>query len=106
MRSTTIQTLILAALATLATQSVLAGDAAAGKAKAAVCAGCHGAKGISGNGMWPNLAGQKEQYLATQIKAIKGGKRDVPMMKPMVAGLSDTDIANLAAYFASLACGG
>ena len=81
--------------------SAIAGDAAAGKAKSAICASCHGAAGISANPMWPNLAGQKEQYLAKQIKAFRDGDRKDPMMAPMVAALSDDDIANLAAYYAA-----
>jgi cytochrome c553 len=80
----------------------LAGDAAAGKAKSATCAGCHGPAGISMNDMWPNLAGQKEGYLVAQIKAFRDGQRSNPMMAPMVAALSDEDIADLAAYYASL----
>ena len=95
---------ILTALITtllFATSSVMAADAAAGKAKSVVCAACHGANGISMNPMWPNLAGQKEMYLAKQIKAFRDGTRQDPTMAPMVAGLTDDDIANLAAYFAA-----
>jgi len=84
-----------------ASASALAGDVAAGKAKSAICASCHGATGKSLNPMWPNLAGQKEQYLAKQIKAFRDGIRKDPMMAPMVAALSDDDIADLAAYFAA-----
>jgi len=84
-----------------ASSSATAGDAAAGKAKSAICASCHGATGHSVNPLWPNLAGQKEQYLAKQIKAFRDGTRKDPMMAPMVAALSDNDIANLAAYFSS-----
>jgi len=54
------------------------------------------------NPMWPNLAGQKEQYLAKQIKAFRDGTRQDPMMAPMVKSLSDQDIDNLAAYYSSL----
>jgi len=85
----------------LVTSSAIAGDAAAGKAKSAICASCHGASGVSNNPMWPNLAGQQEQYLAKQIKAFRDGTRKDPMMAPMVAALSDDDIANLAAYFSA-----
>ena len=81
--------------------SAMAGDAAAGKAKSALCASCHGPTGISMSPIWPNLAGQKEQYLIKQITAFRDGTRTDPMMAPMVAALSDTDIENLAAYFAS-----
>ena len=79
-----------------------AADAAAGKAKSMTCAACHGANGMSPNDLWPNLAGQKAGYLAKQIKAFRDGNRNDPMMAPMVKNLSDDDIANLAAYFASL----
>ena len=84
-----------------ATSSVMAADVAAGKAKSMVCSACHGANGISMNPMWPNLAGQKEMYLAKQIKAFRDGVRKDPTMAPMVANLTDDDIANLAAYFAA-----
>lgn len=83
-----------------------AGDPAAGKAKSATCAGCHGINGNSSNPLWPNLAGQQEQYLAKQMKAFRDGQRADPMMAPMAAGLSDQDIEDLAAYYASLPAGG
>ncbi len=79
-----------------------AGDAAAGKTKAATCGACHGVNGISPNDIWPNLAGQKAGYLVAQMKAFRDGQRSNPMMAPMAAPLSDTDIDNLAAYYASL----
>lgn len=81
---------------------VMAGDAAAGKAKAATCVACHGPAGVSGNPMWPNLAGQKEMYLAKQLKDFKAGTRTDPVMSSMAKPLSDEDIANLAAYYAGL----
>ena len=62
------------------------------------------AAGISPTPIWPNLAGQKEQYLLAQLKAFKDGTRQNAQMAPMVAGLSDEDMANLAAYYASLSC--
>ena len=82
--------------------SAIAGDAAAGKAKAATCSACHGANGISQIPMYPNLAGQKAQYLVLQLKAFRDGERKNMIMSPMSAGLSDTDIDNLAAYYAGL----
>jgi len=91
----------LVSVLVLTSTSALAGDVAAGKAKAAMCASCHGPTGISMSPLWPNLAGQKEQYLIKQIKAFRDGTRQDPMMAPMVAALSDEDIDNLAAYFAS-----
>lgn len=85
-----------------AVSNASAGDAAAGKAKSATCAACHGAEGISGNDMWPNLAGQKEGYLVTSITAYRDGGRVNPLMSGMAKGLSDDDIANLAAHFSGL----
>ncbi len=81
--------------------SVFAADIDAGKAKSVTCVACHGPAGVSTNPLWPNLAGQHEAYLAKQIKAFKDGVRKDPLMTPMVAGLSDKDIANLAAYYAA-----
>ncbi len=81
------------------------GDIAAGKAKAGVCAACHGPAGISMIPIYPNLAGQKEQYLVSSLKAYKAKQRtggQAPVMQGQAAGLSDADIANLAAYFSSL----
>ena len=97
------KSLLFAVLTTfmLASSAVMAADIEAGKAKSAICVACHGVGGNSVNPIWPNLAGQKEQYLAKQIKAFRDGTRKDPLMAPMVAALSDDDIANLAAYFAS-----
>lgn len=94
---------VLSALALVAASNVtFAADAAAGKAKSAMCAGCHGPKGISLAPIYPNLAGQKEAYLAAQIKAFRDGTRVNAVMAPMVKNLSDADAENLAAYYSSL----
>ncbi|MEO3864636.1 c-type cytochrome [Rheinheimera fenheensis] len=85
---------------------VAAADVNAGKAKAAVCAACHGANGISVIPDYPNLAGQKVRYLEASIKAYRDGERKNAIMSPMASGLSDTDIANIAAFYASLPAGG
>ncbi len=79
----------------------LAGDAAAGKAKSAACAGCHGPDGNSMVPTYPKIAGQHEAYLVSAISQYKSGARSDATMKAMVAALSDADIANLAAYYAS-----
>lgn len=81
--------------------NVMAGDAEKGQALSGTCAACHGMDGNSVNPIWPSLAGQHEGYLARQIKLFKSGDRVNAMMAPMVAGLSDQDIEDLAAYFAS-----
>lgn len=82
--------------------SAQAADIEAGKSKAMMCSACHGAKGVSMIPMYPNLAGQKEQYLVLQLKAFRDGERKNMQMTPMSTGLSDADIENLAAYYASL----
>ena len=84
----------------------LKGDPTAGKAKSATCAACHGADGNSSNPEWPKLAGQSESYLLKQLQNFKAekdsdGSRYNASMAPMVAGLSNQDMADLAAYYAS-----
>ena len=78
-----------------------AGDAVAGKTKAATCGACHGADGNSLAPSFPKIAGQGERYLVKQITEIKNGDRQVPEMLGFVMGLSETDIADIAAYYAS-----
>ncbi len=73
-----------------------------GQALARTCTVCHGAEGISGNSLWPNLAGQKKEYLATQIKAFREGYRTEPTMQVFVQHLSDAQVEALAVYFAGL----
>jgi len=80
------------------------GDPVAGKAVAANCTACHGEAGIGPNPAWPKLAGQKPAYLVNVLKAFRAGLRKDPMMAGVTRGLSDTDIANLAAYYASQSC--
>lgn len=82
--------------------AMAAGDAAAGKTKALSCAGCHGPNGMSPNPAWPNLAKQNADYIAKQLRDFRAGTRKDPMMEPMVAPLTEADIEDLAAYFATL----
>jgi len=77
-----------------------AGDAAAGKAKAGSCAMCHGPTG-AGTSMAPKLAGEDQAKFSQAMQDYKSGKRDNAMMKSQAASLSNDDIANLAAYYAS-----
>jgi len=94
-------------LAVVAAGLLLAGGAQAGnpelgRAKSAPCTACHGAdgRGIAPN--FPVLAGQYADYLAKSLKQYRSGERNNALMAPMAAGLSDDDIADLAAYYASL----
>jgi len=80
------------------------GDAAAGKILAKNCTACHGETGIGSNPAWPKLAGQQPGYLVNVLKAFKAGLRKDPMMAGVSRGLSDTDIADLAAYYAAQSC--
>lgn len=79
-----------------------AGDITKGKSKASSCVGCHGANGVGLSEEFPNLAGQKQAYLMKQLNAFKNSTRVNPTMKAMTASLSDNDILNLSAYYASL----
>ncbi|MBW2693575.1 MAG: cytochrome c4 [Deltaproteobacteria bacterium] len=79
----------------------LVGDPAAGATKAAVCAGCHGPDGNALAPIFPNLAGQRSDYIAKQLHDFKAGQRVDPVMAGMAAMLSDQDIADVAAYFES-----
>lgn len=80
----------------------LQGDANAGKQKAAVCSGCHGANGISPASMFPNLAGQRAEYLYWQLVEFKREARPESPMTSQVANLDDAALRDLAAWFASL----
>lgn len=94
---------LVAATALIASVNAMAaGDAAAGKTKAAACASCHGADGMSKAPTFPNLKGQKETYLAKQMKAFRDGTRKDPTMNGMSKTLTDADIDNLAAYYSKL----
>lgn len=86
----------------LANTSSFAGDIGAGKAKSTSCVACHGSNGISNVGIYPNLKGQKKAYLKKQLISFRDGTRKDPIMNGMAKPLSDTDIENLSAYFASL----
>jgi cytochrome c553 len=78
-----------------------AGNAGAGKAKAATCAGCHGANG-EGKAPNPKLAGIAEDKFIQAMKDYKSGKKPNPVMKTFASQVKDEDLADLAAYFASL----
>ncbi len=73
-------------------------------AEASSCTGCHGANGVASRGMpnVPDLAGQRFDYLAKQLKAFKSGERKDPVMSGMVSNLTDKQIEDLAKYFSGL----
>ena len=78
-----------------------AADLEAGKRASATCIGCHGETGVSTNSLWPNLAGQKKDYLVKQLNAFRSGERKDVMMAPMAQMLTEADIENVAAYFSA-----
>ncbi len=89
------------AVAALCVAFVTAAAQADGKAKAMVCTACHGADGNSSNPIWPNLAAQNPSYIVAQLKAFKAGSRQNASMAPMVAGLEDGDMLEIANFFAA-----
>jgi cbb3-type cytochrome c oxidase subunit III len=100
----------VSAAAQAADAGKIVGDAEAGKAKTAVCGACHGADGNSAAPNFPKLAGQGERYLLKQLHDIKAGStptaepgvgRKVLEMTGLLDNLSEQDLADIAAYFAS-----
>jgi cytochrome c553 len=84
------------------TGSAFAADIAAGKTTAStVCVACHGADGNSAIVTYPSLAGQNASYIAKQLADFKSQTRNDPVMFGMVAALSEDDMKNVAAYYAS-----
>ncbi|MFN2348005.1 MAG: cytochrome c [Thioalkalivibrio sp.] len=86
-------------LALMATQ-VMAGDPRAGEAKAQACIACHGADGNSTTTAFPRIGGQYESFLLRTLRGYKSGERQNAIMAGTVAGLSDQDLQDLAAYYA------
>ena len=95
-------------IATLAISSLVlmpaaaAQDAARGRDLASACVPCHGENGIGTQDDYPNLAGQKALYLAQTLAAYRDGTRESAVMYPLAKDLSDADIDDLAAWYASL----
>jgi cytochrome c553 len=99
--------LMLACLA-LPAGAEQAGDAEAGKIKAYTCTGCHGIPGY--NNVYPTykvpkIGGQNYEYLAAALKAYRDGERHHSTMQLQASSLSDKDIEDISAYFASLGNG-
>jgi cytochrome c553 len=91
----------LLAVLSLIAADAFAGDAERGRQKSTTCAACHGADGNSINPEWPSLAGQHESYLIRSINSFRNGTRNNVLMTPQANMLSDQDVADLAAYYAS-----
>lgn len=85
----------------LSTGAIAQGDATAGKAKTVACAACHGADGNSPAAIYPSIAGLGEKYLLKQLKDIKSEERAIPEMTGQLTAMSDQDLQNIAAFYAS-----
>ena len=98
--------LLMPALALIAMVPVAAvwgleGDPLAGRDATAACVACHAVDGNSPSDAFPNLAGQGFLYLYRQLKDIRDGNRPVAEMEGQLDGLSDQQLADMAAYYAS-----
>ncbi len=105
MRNLMIPALLVLASALLMPALASAGDVEAGHIKAYTCTGCHGIPGY--NNVYPTykvpkIGGQNYEYLVAALKAYRAGERDHPTMDLQAQSLSDQDIEDVAAYFASL----
>ncbi len=93
--------LVLLVQFVLTASAIAGGNADAGKEKSAACVACHGETGMSAAATFPNIAGQHEDYLYISLAGYKSGERNNAIMSGIVAALSDQDMKDLAAYFAS-----
>lgn len=95
--------LALAGIANLAAAADVVGNAKAAENKVAMCIGCHGIPGYKATFPEvyhvPMLGGQSARYIESALNAYKKGDRKNPSMRGIAAGLSDQDIADLAAYY-------
>ena len=93
--------LVIGLLMVFAPSRGLAGDPEAGRRKAAPCVACHGPDGNASMPAMPSLAGQPEFYLHWQLILFRDNRRRDPQMSPFATNLSDEDMGDLAAYYAS-----
>jgi cytochrome c553 len=93
-----------ACVTTASVAQEIKGDAQAGSKKIAMCIGCHGISGYQASFpvvyKVPKIAGQTASYITTALNAYKKGERSHPSMVCIAKGLSDQDIADVAAYYA------
>ena len=92
----------LAALVVTSPFAQAAGDSTAGRTVMVKCQSCHGKDGLATDYWAPNIAGQKQDYLVRSLMAYKAVERKSPMMSRVVKGLSEEDMANVAAYYAAI----
>jgi cytochrome c553 len=93
---------VVAAAIAITSMSAMAGDPNPANIAKTVCAGCHGPEGVSTNPLWPNLAGQKDQYLIKALKDYRSGSRQDPVMAPLAQGLDDKTIEEVSAFYSNM----
>ncbi len=94
--------LVLVVQVVFAGSAIAGGNVAAGKEKSQTCVACHGESGMSAVATFPNIAGQYEDYLYIALTSYKSGSRNNAIMSGIVAALTEQDMEDLAAYYASL----
>lgn len=82
-------------------QTVSKGDPARGASRAAPCAACHGTSDKPPLANMPTLSAQQQEFLVLQMFFLREGLRDVPQMKGTLTGVTDRELTDMAAYFAS-----
>ena len=94
-------TLAITLLSLIPAVAFSTGNAAQGQNKSAVCHACHGATGKSTQPIYPNLGGQQQTYLSKTLQGFRDGSRQNAIMNGFAANLSDADIEDIAAWYAS-----
>lgn len=95
-------TLAFGLAAAVALGDAVAADPVAGRALATRCAPCHGIDGIAKQPHVPHIAGESVIYLTKQLKSFRSGERRNEQMSLMAQPLTDEEIANLVAWYASI----
>ncbi len=101
-------TTILFAIAVMSGPALAEGDSEAGQVKAFTCTGCHGIAGYKNTYPTyhvPKLGGQNTSYIESALKAYRSGERQHGTMNLQAEGLSDQDIADIAAWFSGQGSG-
>lgn len=94
--------MVAACILVLGAKAVNADEISDGKAKSQACATCHGTNGIAQMPNAPNLAGQPAPYLVDQLKQYRSGKRSNEIMNVIAKPLTDKEINDVAAWYASI----
>lgn len=101
LKSCVVVLLTLIPITLLPAQTLGPGDPEKGREKSQQCAACHGGDGNSANTIWPKLAGQHSDYIVSQLRAFQSGARQNEQMSPMAQGLSEQDMEDIAAFYAT-----